>query len=133
MMYLRPDLVHVDRALGKSWETELDAGRAGAAAWIRAGIDKSTPEKGEALFKVTLEGMAAWLKDFVDGKTEVVEPRADREGYTVEALGTRLWYFWAETNQQYMEQFRPRFISPSGHPYRGLKLDSWGNPVKDER
>ena len=63
------------------------------------------------------------------GKTQVVAPRADREGYTVEFLGTRLWYFWAETCQEYMEQFRPSFRLPNGNPKPGVTLDALGNPV----
>jgi hypothetical protein len=66
------------------------------------------------------------------GKAQPVPPRADREGYTIEFLGPRLWYFWAETCQQYMEQFRPRFIGPTGRLYPGVTLDREGNPVRQE-
>ncbi|MEA3406619.1 MAG: creatininase family protein [Chloroflexota bacterium] len=132
MMYLRPEMVNVDEALESSWEPEVEAGRGGADGWRKAGIDKSGAEKGEALFKLTLEHMTEWLEDFIAGKTSVVEPKSDREGYTVEFLGPRLWYFWAETNQQYMEQFRPRFIDESGRPYPGVELDGWGNPIGQE-
>ena len=54
--------------------------------------------------------------------------RSDVEGYTIEFLGTRLYYFWAETCQEYMEQFRPRFRDHWGYPYPGIELDNWGNP-----
>ena len=76
--------------------------------------------------------MVAWLEDFIAGKASVVEPRSDREGYTLEFLGPRLWYFWAETNQQFMEQFRPRFTNQSGRPYPGIVLDPLGNPVPED-
>jgi creatinine amidohydrolase len=132
IMHLRPELVKVDRALDASWQVEVDAGRGGVEGWVRAGIDRSTAAKGEALFALTLEYMTAWLEDFTVGKAQPVPPRADREGYTIEFLGPRLWYFWAETCQQYMEQFRPRFIGPTGHPYPGITLDREGNPVRQE-
>jgi len=130
IMYLQPDLVKVDRALEASWQPEVDAGRGGAEGWVRAGVHQSTAEKGKALFDLTLQHMVAWLDAFAAGKAEPVAPRADREGYTIEFLGPRLWYFWAETLQQYMEQFRPRFISETGHPYPGVELDRYGSPVE---
>lgn len=130
MMYLRPELVNVEEALKEDWPPELDGGRAGVAHWIEAGIGKSTPEKGKAIYDLTLEHMVAWLEDFIAGKTSVVEPRSDREGYTIEFLGTRLWYFWAETNQQFMEQFRSRFRDKAGRLCPGIELDAWGNPVE---
>lgn len=130
IMYLQPDLVKVDRALEASWQPEVDAGRGGAEGWVRSGVHQSTAEKGKALFDLTLQHMAAWLDEFAEGKAEPVAPRADREGYTIEFLGPRLWYFWAETLQQYMEQFRPRFISETGHPYPGIELDRYGSPVE---
>jgi creatinine amidohydrolase len=130
IMYLQPDLVKVDRALEVSWQPEVDAGRGGAEGWERAGVHQSTAEKGKALFDLTLQHMVAWLDAFAAGKAEPVAPRADREGYTIEFLGPRLWYFWAETLQQYMEQFRPRFISETGHPYPGIELDRYGSPVE---
>ena len=130
IMYLQPDLVKVDRALEASWQPEVDAGRGGAEGWVRAGVHQSTAEKGKALFDLTLQHMVAWLDEFAAGKAEPVAPRADREGYTIEFLGPRLWYFWAETLQQYMEQFRPRFISETGHPYPGIELDRYGSPVE---
>ena len=129
MLYLQPDLVKQERALEKSWQAELDAGRGGVAAWMRGGVQDSTAEKGKALFEQTLARMTAWLEEFMAGKAQVVAPRADREGYTIEALGTRLWFFWAEACQDYMEQFRPRFRTPSGNPMRGVELDGEGNPI----
>lgn len=132
MMYLRPELVNVEEALKEDWQPELDGGRAGVAHWLDAGIDTSTAAKGEAVFKLTLEHMTAWLQSFIAGESSVVAPRADREGYTIEFLGPRLWYFWAETNQQYMEQFRPGFRNKSGHPHPGITLDQYGNPARDD-
>jgi creatinine amidohydrolase len=129
MLYLQPGLVKQDRALEASWQAELDAGRGGVDGWRRGGVQNASAEKGKALFERTLKGMAAWLEEFMAGKTHVVAPRADREGYTVEALGTRLWYFWAETCQEYMEQFRPRFRTPNGNPMSGVELDAEGNPI----
>jgi creatinine amidohydrolase len=132
LMYLQPELVKVDRALNASWQVEVDAGRGGAEGWMRVGVDRSTAEKGEALFALTLEHMTAWLEELTVGKAQPVPPRADREGYTIEFLGPRLWYFWAETCQQHMEQFRPRFINPSGHPYPGITLDRYGSPIQQD-
>lgn len=129
MLHLCPELVKIDEALASSWQVEVDAGRGGVEGWIRAGIDESTAEKGKVLFQMTLRCMVAWLEDFIAGRTNIVEPGADREGYTIEFLGTRLWFFWAETCQEYMEQFRPRFIDQSGRPYPGVELDDWGNPI----
>lgn len=132
MLHLCPDMVKIEEALGSSWQLEVDAGRGGAEGWVEAGIGESSAEKGQAIFELTLKYMVAWLEDFIAGKTDLVEPRADREGYTVDFLGTRLWFFWAETCQQYMEQFRPGFIDPFGHPYAGIELDGWGNPIEKE-
>ncbi len=132
MLYLQPDLVKQERALKESWQAELDAGRGGVEGWLRGGVQNSTAEKGKALFEQTLQRMTDWLQEFMAGKTRVVTPRADREGYTVEFLGTRLWYFWAETCQEYMEQFRPRFRLPNGNPMPGVTLDAEGNPIYSE-
>ncbi|MBN1401023.1 MAG: creatininase family protein [Anaerolineae bacterium] len=131
MLYLKPEAVHVERALQAPWEPEVAAGRGGVAGWERAGIQHASAAKGQALFEQTLERMVAWLRAFIAGESAVVEPRADREGYTVEFLGPRLWYFWAETNQRFMEQFRPRFRDASGHPYPGVTLDREGNPIQE--
>ncbi|MBC7235835.1 MAG: creatininase family protein [Chloroflexi bacterium] len=133
MLYLRPDLVKQERALKESWQVEVDAGRGGVEAWLRGGVQHSTAEKGKALFEQTLQRLTAWLEEFMAGKTQVVVPRADREGYTIEFLGPRLWFFWAETCQKYMEQFRPRFLTPSGHPMPGVELDREGNPIYKEK
>jgi creatinine amidohydrolase len=130
MLYLRPEMVHVARALGESWQAELDVGRPGVAGWRRARLAESTAAKGQALFEATLEPMVTWIEDFVAGRTDIVAPRSDREGYTLEFLGPRVWYFWAETNQQYMEQFRPRFRDTSGRPFPGINLDAMGNPIR---
>jgi creatinine amidohydrolase len=130
LMHLEPDLVKVDRALESSWQAEVDAGRGGAEGWVRAGVHQSSAEKGKALFDLTLKHMIAWLEEFAAGRAQPITPRADREGYTIEFLGPRLWFFWAETCQQYMEQFRPRFIGQTGHPYPGVELDSYGSPVQ---
>jgi creatinine amidohydrolase len=129
MLHLQPDLVKQERALKESWQAELDAGRGGVAAWMRGRVQSSTADKGKALFEQTLAGMTAWLGEFIAGNVQVVAPRADREGYTIEALGTRLWFFWAEACQDYMEQFRPRFRTPSGNLMPGVELDGEGNPI----
>ena len=130
MLHLHPELVKVREALTSSWQVELEAGREGVEGWLKAGIDQATAAKGKALFELTLVHMTGWLSDLIAGKAFAVEPRSDREGYTTEFLGTRLWFFWAETCQRYMEQFRPRFIDPSGRPYPGVELDSRGNPIE---
>lgn len=131
MLHLAPETVRVDEALREDWQPELDGGRAGVAGWRAAGIDRATPEKGQALFTSTLARMVAWLRDFCADRVDLVPPSADREGYTTEFLGTRLWYFWAEENQQYMEQFRPRFRDKAGRPYPGVTLDAYGDPIRD--
>jgi hypothetical protein len=132
MLHLRPELVKVEEALASSWSAEVSAGRSGVDGWLDAGIDKSTAEKGKALFDLTLEHLVAWLRDFAAGKTRVVAPGSDVEGYTIDYLGTRLWFFWAETCQEYMEQFRPRFIDQAGRPYPGVELDRRGEPIHEE-
>ena len=130
MLYLHPELVKVEEALKASWEIELQGGRAGREGWIEAGVDKSTAAKGKALFELTLKHLTAWIERFMAGETSVADPGSDTEGYTVDFLGTRLWYFWAETCQKYMEQFRPRFRDHGGRPYPGIELDNSGNPIK---
>ena len=130
MLYLDPELVKVNRALESSWQAEVDAGRGGSEGWVRAGVHQSTAEKGKALFDLTLDHMIAWLEEFTTGRAEAVAPRSDREGYTIEFLGPRLWFFWAETLQRYMEQFRPRFRDQAGHPYPGVEIDRYGNPIE---
>lgn len=132
IMHLQPELVKVDRALESSWQPEVDAGRGGSEGWVRAGVHQSTAEKGKALFELTLQHMVAWLEEFAAARAKPVAPRADREGYTIEFLGPRLWFFWAETCQRYMEQFRPRFIDQTGRPYSGIELDDYGNPVQKD-
>ena len=132
MLHLHPEMVKVDEALESSWPAEVAAGRGGVEGWLKAGIDKSTAEKGKALFGVTLRHMTGWLRDFAAGKTHVALPASDIEGYTIDYLGPRLWFFWAETCQEYMEQFRPRFIDQAGRPYPGVELDRRGEPIQEE-
>ena len=74
MLYLQPELVKLEKALQQSWQAEVDAGRGGVDGWVRGGVDKATAEKGKALFEQTLQRMAAWLDDFMAGKTQVVAP-----------------------------------------------------------
>jgi creatinine amidohydrolase len=130
LLHLHPELVKVDEALKADWQAEVDVGLGGKAIWTRHGVGQATAAKGKAIFELTLQHMTVWLEDFIASRASPPLPWSDTEGYTIEYLGTRLWYFWAETCQEYMEQFRPRFRDHWGHPYPDVQIDNQGNPIK---
>jgi len=71
--------------------------------------DKATiladAEKGEVFTRLTVEGLASWLEDFITGKVEEARPTYESKGYTTEALGVKLWYFLAKEGEAFVERW----------------------------
>jgi len=65
----------------------------------------ASAEKGEAFTKLAVEGLAAWLEDFIAGRTDEAPPTYETKGYAAKELGVKLWYFLAEEGEAFVEKW----------------------------